>query len=146
MSKPHCRESRPVPFFNNGDVWSAVQEGIISSLDLDENLQFDPTKAAAMKQGTVGMHVQEMVAKMMETQRQTPAPQPPTPFQLQKSPTHHSIRMMAPAVPSEDINLRLMAAELRKMESENRRLREHIKAQDNLIRSFCILHMKNTGA
>lgn len=146
MSKPHCRESRPVPFFGNCEVWSAVQEGIISSLDLDENLQFDPTKAAAMKQGTVGSHVQEMVAKMMETQRQTPAPPPPPPFQLQKSPTHHSLRMMAPAVPSEDINFLILKAEIRKMESENRRLREHIRAQDSVINGFCALHVKNTGA
>ena len=137
MSKPHCRESRPVPFFGNCEVWKAVQEGVISSLDLDENMQFDPTKAAALDHGT-----------WEETQRQqAPAPQPAPPFQLQKSPTHHPLRMMAPAfVPSDDIHLRLMEDELRKMESENRRLRERIRAQDNLIRSFCLLQMKNTGA
>jgi len=36
-----CRESRPVPFYADGDVWRGVKEGLVTSVDLDADKRFN---------------------------------------------------------------------------------------------------------
>lgn len=119
---PHqnCRESRPVPFFPQGDIWSAVHDGVIRSVDIDSNMQFNPP-----------LRPESQVA----FQKQSPP-------RLPRVASQSRLPQRRPMAPIQDPNVQVLAAELRKVESEVASLRKHISTQDQLIRGFCQLHMQ----
>lgn len=119
---PHqnCRESRPVPFYPKGEIWSAVHDGVIRSVDVDSNKQFNPP-----------LSPESQVA----FQKQSPP-------QLPRVASQARLPQRRPMVAIADPNVQVLAAELRKVESEVVSLKKHIKTQDQLIRGFCQLHVQ----
>ena len=115
---PHqnCRESRPVPFFPQGEVWEGVAGGIVNSVDIDENMQFSPAELFV------------------------------PPFQLQEAPSIPRVASMARlprrvVLAPLDANVKTLSREIKRMEKENADLRKHVKRQDDLIKGFCRLHL-----
>lgn len=119
---PHqnCRESRAVPFYPQCDIWSAVHDGVIRSVDVDSNMQFNPPVRGESQVGF---------------QKQSPPKIPRVPSQAR-------LPQRKPMAPIADPNVQVLAAELRKVESEVASLKKHITTQDQLIRGFCQLHMR----
>lgn len=122
------RESRPVPFFEEGCLWNLVGQGVIASRDVDARFQLSPPP-------------------------QSPQTPPPLlPYQLQNLPPARAPPRSAPALPPAlppvrrplgvvDPNIQTLTVELRKLETENTKLRQHIRLQDNVISGFCALQV-----
>ena len=98
MPRNLCRESRDVPWFPEYDVWSAVVDGVVRSMDVDDNLQFSPYKARALP-----YQRQHLVFS-------GPPAQPPGPPAPQ------------PALPS-DANLLALGKDIAALEAENAALK-----------------------
>lgn len=120
---PHqnCRESRPVPFYNDGAIWSAVHDGVIRSVDIDDNMQFNPAP-----------RVESQVAFQMQRKPSLP-----------RSPSHARLPMRKPL---EDANVRVLAAELYKAETEIAALRKHVHTQNQVIDGLCKLRVGKENA
>ena len=117
---PHnnCRESRPVPFYPQGDIWNAVHDGVIRSVDVDGNKQFNPPPSPESQ---------------LAFQKQSPP-------RLPRVSSHARLPQRRPMAAISDPNVQVLAAELRRVECEAVSLKKHIKTQDQLIRGFCQLH------
>lgn len=113
---PHenCRESRPVPFFPRGDVWEGVAGGIVTSVDINENMQFDPVTSPPFR-------VQNLPV-------------------IPRVASNPRLPVRAALVPI-DANVKTLAREIKSMEKENAVLRKHIKMQDDLINGFCRMRL-----
>lgn len=129
------RASRPVPFDVRGDLWAAVQEGVIFSEDLNERMQFDPPPPA---------------------RRAAPATPPPLPFERQLRPVLPPPPPSAPPAaarraPLADVSLNVLRTEVKALEDENAALKKFVTLQDNVILGLCELHVhqhqvRNDGA
>ncbi len=113
-----------MPFFPDEDIWSAVRDGVIRSVDLDNEMQFNPAVR----------------------------PESSTPFQQQSPPRvlHRSVsqphiqpRRLArvPVVPLGDVNVSVLSAEILRMEFEVASLKRQLHTQDRLIKGFCGLYI-----
>ena len=128
-ASPHqnCRESRPVPFYAESEIWSAVHDGVITSVDVDHNMQFNPPARAESRV--------EQACKVG--------------FQLQRKPVMHkaaSRAVLPKHKPLEDATVRVLTAELRKAESEIAALRKHLSTQNQVIDGLCKLHVGKENA
>ena len=132
---PHhnCRESRAVPFYPNGDIWAGVYDGVIHSVDIDGNMQFNPLSPEATATAAQ--------AEPAPFQRQSP----PRILHRSKSnanlpfPPQASVRRPAAAAPlgRVDINVSVLADEIRKVEAENTSLLRQVKMQRRVIHGLC---------
>ena len=129
---PHnnCRESRPVPFYPQGDIWNAVHDGVIRSVDVDGNKQFNPppspeSQLAFQKQSPPRLPRVSSHARLPQRRRVS---------------SHARLPQRRPMAAISDPNVQVLAAELRRVECEAVSLKKHIKTQDQLIRGFCQLH------
>lgn len=119
----NCRESRAVPFFPRGEVWHAVGIGVIGSVDVDENLQFYPPLSAASQ-------------AQLAFQRQSPPRLPRVSSQPQ-------LLRRPPLAAVSDTNTRVLAKEVRDLESRVEVLMKHVNTQDKIIEGFCSLRLKD---
>lgn len=108
-----CRESRPVPFYENASIWKAVEAGVIVSADVDENLCFNPPIRAKKELA----------------------------FQLQRRPVLPRSPSHVRLPPFESVHVRLLAAELRSAEAEIAALRKHVNTQTQVINGLCRLRV-----
>ena len=111
-----CRESRPVPFYENASIWKAVEAGVIVSADVDENMCFNPPVRAEKKLA-------------FQMQRKP----------LLRSPSH--VRLPTRLPPIEGVHVRLLAAELSSAEAEIAALRKHVNTQNRVIDGLCRLRV-----
>jgi hypothetical protein len=112
-----CRESRPVPFYENASIWKAVEAGVIVSADIDENMCFNPPVRAEKKLA-------------FQMQRKPVLP---------RSPSYARLPTRLP--PIESVHVRLLAAELRSAEAEIAALRKHVNTQNRVIDGLCRLRV-----
>tara|TARA_B110001452_G_scaffold47365_1_gene36207 strand:+ start:228 stop:641 length:414 start_codon:yes stop_codon:yes gene_type:complete len=116
------RASRPVPFDARGDLWAAVQQGVVLSRDLNARMEFDPITPP-------------------------PARPPPLPYQRQLPPMSAPSGGNRPApgvvvrAPLGEVPLNVLRTEIRSLEKENDALKKHVALQDRVIMGFCTLHV-----
>lgn len=123
-----CRESREVPFYPKSDIWQGVRDRIISSADVDDNMQFDPPDIACLAD--------------------VPSLTTPSvlPYHRQKSPKLHKFTSVPPQrnpLKGVDTNVAVLALgkDIRSLENENNALRKQVIAQETIIRGFCKLYV-----
>ena len=117
------RASRPVPFDSHGDLWAAVNEGVIFSSDLDARFQFNPPPMSAFSPRTPSP-----ARVLLPYQRQLPPVSAPPGGGGGRPPVR---------APLGEADLNVLGAELKALESENAALKKQVDLQDRLIVGFC---------
>lgn len=108
------RASRPVPFDAAGNLWAAVQQGVIVSSDLNGRMEFVP-----------------LVPPIVRCD--SPPPPPQRSFQPPPLPPVRT--------PLGEVSLNVLCKEIDSLEKQNAALKRHVKLQDKIIDGFCGLRM-----
>lgn len=122
MSKPECRESRPVPFNANAIVWECAADGVISSTDVDAQGRLESPERRAP------LPFQRQLPPGALTQR---LPLAPTPGNVKR----------VERVERVDVEKRVFGREVSALEQRVESLSKRVRAQDALIRGFCNLEI-----
>ena len=126
------RASRPVIFDARGELWAAVHEGVVYSVDLNDRLQFSPVIASVVSSGPLAP---PPGAALLPFQRQLPPQLPPPPAGGGGGGRRR--------VPRREVALNALATELKDLEDENDALKRRVALQDRVIVGFCELHVYN---
>ena len=116
-----------MPRFPGYDVWSAVVDGVIVSLDVDENMQFSPYQARARVQQQRPLPYQQQLPPLVHSESMpyvAPPPRPPQP----PRPT-----APRPALAPVDPNLLALGKDISSLEAENDRL----KHENTALKRVC---------